>query len=156
MKKTLVKTAGLFVLTALLAAHCASRAEAWIKITLKNNRSHNIAVAFCWSGFDYDDDRRKGWYVVRPDESRVITLADAVSAHTWEDFGFYAQGTLGNEKIIRWAGDMKQVIIHPSKAFDGHPEDPIRGGVAVEFRKVNLKKVGDRNMDATATLTFNP
>ena len=51
---------------------------------------------------------------------------------------------------------MKQVIIHPSKAFDGHPEDPIAGGKKVGFRKLNLKKVGDANTDAVATLTFNP
>ncbi len=156
MKKTLVKTAGLFVLAALLAAQGASRAEAWIKITLKNNRSHNIAVAFCWSGFDYADDQRKGWYVVQPNDSRVINLANATSSMTWEDFGFSAQGTLRNGKKIRWSGDMKQVIIHPSKAFDGHPEDPIAGGKKVGFRKLNLKKVGDANTDAVATLTFNP
>ena len=156
MKKTLVKTAGLFVLAALLAVHCASRAEAWIKITLKNNRSHNIAVAFCWSGFDYPDDQRKGWYVVKPDESRVITLKDAVAAMTWDGFGFYAQGTSKNGRKVTWSGSLKQVIIHPTKAFSGHPDDPIQGGTRVGFRKVNLKRVGDSRTDAVATLTFNP
>ena len=156
MKKTLVKTAGLFVLTALLAAHCASRAEAWIKITLKNNRSHNIAVAICWSGFDYPDDQRKGWYVVKPDESRVITLKDAVAAMTWDGFGFYAQGTSKNGRKVTWSGSLKQVIIHPTKAFSGHPDDPIQGGTRVGFRKVNLKRVGDSRTDAVATLAFNP
>jgi hypothetical protein len=156
MKKTMLKTAGLFVLAALLAAQGASRAEAWIKITLKNNRSHNIAVAFCWSGFDYSDDQRKGWYVVKPDESRVITLKDAVAAMTWDGFGFYAQGTSKNGRKVTWSGSLKQVIIHPTKAFSGHPDDPIQGGTRVGFRKVNLKRVGDSSTDAVATLTFNP
>jgi len=156
MKKTMLKTAGLFVLAALLAAQGASRAEAWIKITLKNNRSHNIAVAFCWSGFDYSDDQRKGWYVVKPDESRVITLKDAVAAMTWDGFGFYAQGTSKNGRKVTWSGSLKQVIIHPTKAFSGHPDDPIQGGTRVGFRKVNLKRVGDSRTDAVATLTFNP
>ena len=156
MKKTMLKTAGLFVLAALLAAQGASRAEAWIKITLKNNRSHNIAVAFCWSGFDYADDQRKGWYVVKPDESRVITLKDAVAAMTWDGFGFYAQGTSKNGRKVTWSGSLKQVIIHPTKAFSGHPDDPIQGGTRVGFRKVNLKRVGDSRTDAVATLTFNP
>ena len=156
MKKTMLKTAGLFVLAALLAAQGASRAEAWIKITLKNNRSHNIAVAFCWSGFDFPDDQRKGWYVVKPDESRVITLGDAIASLTWDGFGFYAQGTMRNGKKVIWSGDMLDVIIHPTKAFSGHPDDPIRGGIAVGFRKVNLKRVGDSSTDAVATLTFNP
>ena len=156
MKKTLLKTAGICVLAALLAAQCVSAAEALIKITLKNNRSHNIAVAFCWSGFDFPDDQRKGWYVVKPDESRVITLADAVAAMTMDEFGFYAQGTLKNGKKVIWSGDMKNVIIHPTKAFSGHPDDPIKGGARVGFRKVNIKKVGDSQTDAVATLTFNP
>ncbi len=156
MKKTMLKTAGLFVLAALLAAQGASRAEAWIKITLKNNRSHNIAVAFCWSGFDYPDDQRKGWYVVKPDESRVITLKDAVAAMTWDGFGFYAQGTSKNGRKVTWSGSLKQVIIHPTKAFSGHPDDPIQGGTRVGFRKVNLKRVGDSRTDAVATLAFNP
>ncbi len=156
MKKTLLKTAGVCVLATLLAAQCVSAAEAWIKITLKNNRSHNIAVAFCWSGFDYAYDQRKGWYVVKPNDSRVITLANAVAQMTSEDFGFYAQEMLKNGKKITWSGDMKNVIIHPTKAFEGHPDDPIRGGKRVGFRKLKLKKVGDENTDAVATLTFDP
>lgn len=141
---------------ALFAAQCVSAAEAWIKITLNNNRSHSIAVAFCWSGFDFPEDQRKGWYVVKPDESRVITLGDAIASLTWDGFGFYAQGTMRNGKKVIWSGDMLDVIIHPTKAFSGHPDDPIRGGIAVGFRKVNLKRVGNQNTDAVATLTFNP
>ena len=154
MRKTVFKTSVFFLLTALLVVHSASRAEAWVKITLNNNRSHSISVAFCWDGFDIPDDQRKGWYVVQPGESREINLGSAVASLTMDGFGFYAKGTLKNGKKIVWAGDLKQVIIHPSKAFGGHPEDNIPGGVTVGFRKVNLKKVGDQNTDAVATITF--
>lgn len=156
MKKTLLKTVGVCVLAALLAAQCVSAAEALIKITLNNKRSHSVAVAFCWSGFDFPDDQRKGWYVVKAGESRVITLKDAVAAMTWDGFGFYAQGTSKNGRKVTWSGSLKQVIIHPTKAFSGHPDDPILGGTRVGFRKVNLKRVGDSRTDAVATLTFNP
>ncbi|MEA4881297.1 MAG: hypothetical protein VB045_07460 [Synergistaceae bacterium] len=156
MKKNVFRTLACFILVAALTAHCTSRAEAWIKITLNNKRSHSIAVAFCWSGFDYPDDQRKGWYLVKPGKSRVITLADVVSSMTMEGFGFYAKGTPKGGNTVVWSGDMKQVIIDPKNAFDGHPEDPIPGGVTVGFQKVTLKKVGDQNTDAVATLSFNP
>gem|GEM_PF-2111314 len=114
-----------------------------INITLNNNRSHSISFAFCWSGFDSEDDRRMGWFNVNAGESTTVTLP-AHPALTRDTFGYYAQG--GG---YTWAGDMRQVIIDPQNVFDGHPDDPIAGGKKVGFRKVNV------NENGTATLTFN-
>ncbi|MDI9387810.1 MAG: hypothetical protein QM441_01130 [Synergistota bacterium] len=142
----------------LVAVAClaGSAAEAWVKVTLNNNRSHKIFVAFCWSGFDLEDDRRIGWYPVDPGQSREINLGSAVSSLTMDQFGFYAMGTMSNGKKVTWSGDLRRVIIDPKNPFDGHPDDPVRGGVEAGFRQLALTKVGDRNMDAVATLTFNP
>ena len=141
----------------LLAATCSVQpAEAWIKITLNNNRSHKIFVAFCWAGFDYDDDRRIGWYPVEAGQSREINLGSAISSLTMDEFGFYAMGTRENGKKVYWSGDLKNVMINPSKSFDGHPDTPINGGVEVGFRQMKLRKVGDNNTDAVGTLNFNP
>ena len=129
----------------------AQRADAEVKITIKNNRSHNMSFAFCWSGFDFPDDRRSGWYNVKSGESRTITFKDAISSLTMDGFGYYAEG--GGST---WRGDMRQVIIDPKKAFSGHPDGSIQGGKRVGFRKITLKKTGNDNTDATASLTFNP
>ena len=138
-----------------VASH-AGTAEALVKVTLNNNRSHKVFVAFCWLGFDYKDDRRIGWYPVEAGQSRVINLGEAVSSLTKSGFGFYAMGTMKNGKKVYWSGDMKNVIIHPSKPFDGHPDAPIKGGIEVGFRQMKLRKVGDNNTDAVGTLNFNP
>ena len=129
----------------------APRADAEIRITIKNNRSHNISFAFCWNGFDSPDDRRSGWYNVKAGETRTITFKDAIAPLTMDGFGYYAEG--GGSV---WRGDMRQVIIHPKKSFGGHPNGSVQGGKKVGFRKISLKKVGDANTDAVATLTFNP
>lgn len=152
-RKRIVLTGALLIFTLLASVH---KANAWVKITLNNNRSQTISVAFCWSGFDSPDDRRIGWYQVKPGESRVITLNSAVSSLTMEGFGFYANEPVANGKRVVWSGDLRRVIIDPKNAFAGHPEDPAPGGVEVGFRKVKLKEVGDRNTDAVATLNFNP
>ncbi|MDI9370722.1 MAG: hypothetical protein QM446_07380 [Synergistota bacterium] len=141
----------------LLAVAChVGPAEAWVNVTIINNRPHKLFVAFCWAGFDSVDDRRIGWYPVEPGQSRAINLGSAVSSLTMNEFGFYAMGTMNNGKKISWSGDLREVVIDPKNSFDGHPDDPIRGGQTVGFRQLKLKKVGDRNMDAVATLTFNP
>ena len=141
------------VLMAVLAAvQCVSAAEAKIKVTLKNERSHPVAVAFCWAGFDYGDERRAGWFTVQPGKSRVVTL-DAVYGLTAQDFGFYADGRHRGEKVV-WSGKFRRVIIHPTKKFSGHPDDPIQGGIKVGFRQLKLRETSDDRVDGAATLTF--
>ena len=127
--------------------------EAKVKITIKNKRSHNLSLAFCWSGFDLEDDRRSGWYIVKAGETRTITIKDATYFFTISGFGFYA---IGDGKT--WAGkeDGLEVIIDPKKSFSGHPDDPIRGGKKVRFRRVNLKPTDEELFHGSATLTFNP
>ena len=141
------------VLMAVLAVvQCVSTAEAKIKVTVNNKRSHSIALAFCWDGMDYVDDERSGWYTVKAGQSRVITL-DAVYALTFKGFGFYADGNHKGKKVV-WSGKFKKVIIHPTKKFSGHPEDPIPGGIKVGFRQLKLRCTSDNRMDGAATLTF--
>ena len=127
-----------------------------MKITVKNNRDHNLSLAFRWAGFDLPDDRRSGWYIVPSGESKTFTFKDAYYPMTAEGFGYYATG---GEKV--WAGksgdEHMAVIIHPKNKFSGHPDDPISGGKKVVFRRVALKETDDGTREnATATLTFNP
>ena len=138
----------------------ASRADAWVKVTVRNNRSHNLSIAFRWDGFDGSESGNKGWFTVNAGQSRTITLDDAVASLTMEKFGYYATG--GGSA---WRGNNETGIggwIHPRNAFDittdvdGKVENAVSGMEQVLFRRVNLSKTGDRNMDATATLTFNP
>jgi hypothetical protein len=145
------------LLCAVLAAVClALPSEAEVKITIKNNRSHNLSLAFRWAGFDSPDDRRSGWYGVKAGESRTITFKDAVYALTAQDFGYYATG---GGKV--WAGKSNDerplaVIIHPKSKFGGHPDDSIDGGKKVYFRHISLKQTDDSRENGNATLTFNP
>ena len=142
------------VLMAVLAVvQCVSTAEAKIKVTVNNKRSHRVAVAFCWDGFDMHDDRRSGWYIVQPGQSRVVTLKNAVYALTSQGFGYYAQGRHKGKKVV-WKGNFRSVIIHPSKKFSGHPDAPIQGGIKVGFRKLKLRCTSDNRMDGAATLTL--
>jgi hypothetical protein len=134
----------------------SAKADAEVKITIKNNRSHNLSLAFRWAGFDTPDDKRSGWYTVKAGESRTITFEDAVYALTAEDFGYYATG---GGKVWQGSADDERphpVIIHPKKKFSGHPEDPISGGKKVYFRHVSLKETDGSRENGSATLTFNP
>ena len=116
-----------------------------ITITVNNYRSHIISIAFCWAGFDAEDDRRLGWYNVNPGESKTFPIVEADYRLTSGSFGFYAMGG-GNV----WSGNLRNVVIHKSKAFDGNPDDPIEGGETVGFQKIELSENG------AATLNFAP
>ena len=138
----------------------APRADAEIKVTIKNNRSHTISLAFCWSGFDYEDDVSKGWYNVKAGETRTITLKDAQYHFTAESFGYYAKGTPAGGKTLYWKGkddnEYMQFYIHPSESFTGSHDTRISGGQKVAFRNVSLKETGNSRTDGSASLTFNP
>ncbi|MCL1940607.1 MAG: DUF1036 domain-containing protein [Synergistaceae bacterium] len=157
-----MKTKMKFILAAVvfIFAVCfvSARADAAIKVTIKNNRSHSISFAFCWAGFDYDDDVSKGWYTVKAGETKSFTFKDAVYPLTSENFGYYAKGTPKGKKTLYWRGegnnDHMKFYIHQSEAFTGSHNKQIRGGEKVQFRKMTLKRTGDT--DGTATLTFNP
>lgn len=152
-----MKKFGLFIfLICALTGPFVTQSDAAIKITVKNNRNHTLTLAFRWAGFDSPDDRRSGWYSVKAGESKTITLKKATYALTAQDFGYYATG---GGKV--WKGSAKdkrplKTVIHPKKAFSGHPEDPINGGVTVYFRHIKLKETGNTREDGSATLTFNP
>jgi uncharacterized membrane protein len=141
-----------------LSLHLASGADAAVKITIKNNRSHTMSFAFCWAGFDYPDDVSNGWYNVKAGETRTITLKNAVYALTFKNFGYYAKGTPEGGKTLYWKGkggdEYMAFYIHHKQSFTGSHDDPIDGGQKADFRKVNLKKVSQE--DGSATLTFNP
>lgn len=140
----------------------ADRAEAAVKVTINNNMSHNLSIAFCWAGFDAPDDTSKGWYNVKAGESKTITFKGAVYALTAQGFGYYATGTTKGGKPITWAGSSedkhKAYWIHPKKSFTGQSAnggEPISDGKKVYFRALKLKETGSTREDATATLTFN-
>jgi hypothetical protein len=156
MKKFLVS----LLLVLLIVVCVASTSDAIVKITIKNNRNHDLSLAFRWlglSGFN-EEAKRSGWYGVKAGESRTITFEDAEWYLTGGEFGYYATG---GGKV--WAGkssdeDPLKVIIHPKGKFDGHPDAPIKGGKVVYFRHVNLKLTNESNPQgpSAATLTFNP
>jgi hypothetical protein len=152
-----------FFLIGIWGFFVADQAEATVKVTVKNNRSHNLSIAFCWAGFDLPDDTSKGWYNIKAGESKTITIREAVYALTAQGFGYYATGTTKDGKTIVWSGKSsddrrKEYWIHPKKSFTGQSVsngEPISGGKKVDFRALKLKKTGSTNEDATATITFN-
>jgi hypothetical protein len=113
-----------------------------------------MSFAFCWAGFDTPDDRRSGWYIVNAGATRTITLKDAVYALTAQEFGYYAKGG-GSAWSGRANEGRRLVIIHPTNAFSGHPDNPIAGGERVYFRYIKLTAAANRE-NGSATLTFNP
>jgi len=141
--------AALFLTASILTG--APRADADVTITVINNLPHTMSLAFCWAGFDDPDDGKRGWFNVETGQTRVITLGEVSYRLSSESFGYYAQGGQ-----TAWGGNLRQVVIDPKKAFRGHPDDPIEGGITVGFRKVNLKDGDEDGDNGIATLTFNP
>jgi hypothetical protein len=143
------------VFCAIFAAVCiAAVSEAAVKITVKNNRNHKMYLAFRWRGFDQPDDRRSGWYEVLAGQTKTLTFEDVVYVFTTDGFGYYAEG---GGKV--WAGTSSDgfgVIIHSTKAFKGHPDDPISDGKKVYFKPLSLKQTDESRENGSATLTFNP
>jgi hypothetical protein len=120
----------------IFAALCiASASEAKVTITVNNNRSYSLKMAFRWSGFDLPDDRRSGWFTVPANTTKKFTI-DVAYALTADSFGYYATG--GGKVWQGKSGDLA-VIIHPTKNFSGHPDTKISGGKKVYFRRVKLK-----------------
>ena len=139
-----------------------SSAEAEVKITIRNNRSHNMSFAFRWAGFD--PYYSKGWYRVNAGETRTITLSQPNIPLSRDSFGYYAMG--GGSA---WRGNNNDGFegwIHPTEAFEfeffpgDNPTQPKSGMQKVFFRKVNLRGTGEKDQwgaeKGAATLTFNP
>jgi hypothetical protein len=134
----------------------ALEADAAIKITIKNNRSHSMSFAFCWAGLDYEYDVSKGWYIVKAGESKTFTIKEAAYPLTSQNFGYYAMGG-GSVWKGKSGGEYSEFWIHTKQAFTGNHDDPISGGQKVPFRIIKLKRTGgDGSVDGSATLTFNP
>ena len=129
-------------------------AESAIKITIRNNRSHNISFAFCWAGLDYQYDTSKGWYNVKAGETRTLTFKDAIYAFTSQNFGYYATGGGATWQGKEDSSGYMTFWVHPSQAFTGNHDDRINGGKRVIFRNVNLTR--ESQEDGRATLTFKP
>ena len=142
----------------LLALTCAvvfnSPANAELKITVKNNRSHNLSLAFRWSRFD--DSRVSGWYSVAPGQTRTITI-DAVYALTSLHFGYYAQGggTVWQGKGEVWKERIESWI-NPKDKFFGDADVVPRGMQKVSYKIIKLKQTSQNRENGAATLTFNP
>ena len=139
-----------------------SGAEAEVKVTIKNNRSHNMSFAFRWAGFD--PYHSKGWWTVKAGETRTITIQTVMQMSSGS-FGYYATG--GGST---WRGNNdtgREGWIHPKESFefeffpDDNPGNPKSGMQKVLFRPFEPKRGapnpklggGDRG---SATLTFNP
>ncbi len=160
--RNLKKQVAIMLAVCMFSVLCVQTAFAEVKVKIVNNRNYSVSVAFCWSAFDYPDNRRSGWYIVNPGETKTITFKDAVYALTSYSFGYYATGkSQDGSKVLVWSGKDTQtdtpldVIIHPTKAFGGHPDDAIPGGKKVRFKNMKITEVEDgTRMNGTATLTF--
>ena len=138
-------------LALLLVVCVAAASDAAVSVTVKNNRSQALSIAFRWSGFDGPDDRRSGWHNVPAGTSKTFTFKEVSHTMTVSDFGYYAK----SGKDV-WAGKSsdESMIINPKGSFDGAPNDPISGGKKVFVRRVNLKATSSDGIDWAATLTF--
>ena len=155
MKKRMGRVLCLFLAVVALVTLLSVQADAAVKITIKNNRSHTLSFAFCWAGMDYEYDVSKGWYNVKAGESRTMTFSDAQYSFTSSNFGYYATGGGSTWRGENDSSGYMTFWINPTKAFTGSHDNSISGGKKVVFRKINLKRTGD-SQDASATLTFNP
>ena len=140
-------------LALLLVVCVAAASDAAVSVTVKNNRSQALSIAFRSSGFDGPDDRRSGWHNVPAGTSKTFTFKEVSHTMTVSDFGYYAK----SGKDV-WAGKSSDerplpVIINPKGNFSGHPEDPISGGQKVFFRHATLKETTNPDNGAV-TLTF--
>ena len=138
-------------LALLLVVCVAAASDATVSITVRNNRSQAMSLAFCWNGVD---PGRSGWHNVPAGTSKTFTFKDAnygFNDGTNGSFGYYA--TSGKSV---WAGKSSDasMIINPKGSFDGAPNDPISGGKKVFVRRVNLKATSSDGIDGAATLTF--
>ena len=144
----------LFLIMAVFAG--VPHAEAEVKITIKNNRSHNMSFAFRWHGFD-QDNYTKGWFNVKAGETKTFTLKKVVYALTSTAFGYYATG--GGHTWAGGANNGYRHWIHPTKAFAGgigvgeNKEKPISDGKQVYFRQLKLT---GKEENGRASLTFSP
>jgi hypothetical protein len=125
--------------------------EPSVTVTIKNNRSHDMWVAFCLQGFGSPNDVSRGWYTVKAGEARRIAFKNNIRSSDGV-FGYYAAG---GGSI--WQGDGGlEYWIHRKDAFTGGSSEngsPISGGEIVSFLSANLTKVSET--EGEVTLTFD-
>ena len=147
--KRIFKTMAAVILSMMCMAMFVSQANAEIKITIKNNKSHNLSFAFRWLGFDMPDDKVKGWYSVPAGQTKTFTF-DVAYALTASGFGYYAQG--GGKT---WRGDLEGWI-HPKSKFSGNLHEMPSGMKKVGYRVIKLRQTSDDRVNGAATITFGP
>ena len=144
-----------FILALFLAAAIfigAPRADAELRVTIKNNRSHTLTFAFFYDAAN-DDGFTTGWYNVKAGESRTITVNKDVPYRISSSIGYYATG---GGKVWQGSSDNgRRRWIDPNNAFTHNADKgSIKGGKQVYFRIVRLTE-GSNELGST-TLTFNP
>ena len=133
----------LLIITAALTF--AVSAEANVKLTFINKTNVTVSVALAWQGFD--ESHSKGWYNVKPGESRTISV-NVAAALTVSGTYYHAKA-----KGLVWQGTTKYPI-RPKEAFDYVFGNIIpRGSTLVGFRNIKLTIDGNRE-DGWATVTL--
>jgi hypothetical protein len=181
MKKILA--AFVFAAVILGAAGCLSvRAEAAVEVTVTNNRTKDIRLAFAWTTADWEEHvYSKGWYSVKAGTTTTVSLADVVYSkfkklepndkyyHQYFHpkngcFGYYA-----TDGTTAWEGRLHTDTFADENTLEGYtlrgedfyfykgerPNTDVRALYIELFRIISVKSSGDGE-DGTVSLTFNP
>ncbi len=126
----------------------AVSAEANVKLTFNNKTDVMVSVALAWQGFD--ESHSKGWFNIKPRESRTITL-NVAAALTVSGTYYHARAAGG--KLV-WKGTTTYPI-RLKEAFEYVFGNVVpRGSTLVGFRNIKLKISEDREEGwATVNLT---
>ena len=136
-----------------------SSAEAEVKVTVKNNRSHTLSFAFRWNDVDVGY-YCKGWYNVKAGETRTITIG---AAPTLGGIGYYAKGGgstwMGNDNgsIAGFINANQPFETHSWDREGSNPDHSVGDMQRALYRPLNVTASQHDPMGTgSASFTFNP
>ena len=117
-----------------------------VKLANKTDAKIFVALAQVSGGGDDTYDKVKGWFAVNPGKTRTVKFG---SYSPVMEYLYYATSK-GGKRI--WAGKGENgatLQIHPTDAFDTHPDKKISGGKKVRFRHLNVSSEGKARVNFT-------
>ena len=146
MKRIFTRALLVCLLVALLSG--AARAEpVTVKLANKTDAKIFVALAQVSEGGEDSGDRVRGWFAVNPGKTRTVKFGNYSPVMSY----FYYATSKGGKRI--WAGkgdDGSTFQIHPTNAFNSHPDKKISGGKKVRFKHLSVSSEGKARVTFTA------
>jgi uncharacterized membrane protein len=145
IKLSLLALTLLFVFSLSFDAGNAQAGNLVVTLANKTDAPVYVAIGAISGGGESDGDFAKGWWRVDPGQTKNVSVGFYSPVYEY----FYYASSMGGKRLWRGKSDGATFWIHPTKAFNSHPDRKIAGGKRVDFRHMGVSTNGKAKLTFT-------